>query len=108
MSSEPSKTQGHTESLLGSAKEMLGSTISPVAPETGTNLQQSGASQHAKGETEVKAAQTQGYVEGLTDKVEGKYHSIAGAVKSDEPQKQIGQAKEVKGELKKNINNPTT
>ncbi|CAD6885998.1 unnamed protein product [Tilletia controversa] len=105
--SQPSKISGATDSTIGTAKQMAGQALGYVAPESGASLENTGAQQHAKGETETKAAQAQGYVEGMIDKAFGKKDSVVGAVTGDNAQKAQGEAKEQKGDIKTSINNPT-
>jgi hypothetical protein len=39
---------------------------------------------------EIKAAQAKGYIDGTTDRVQGKWDSVAGAVKGDQAQQASG------------------
>ena len=52
--------------------------------------QTSGSQEHAKGEAEYKAAQAQGYVEGVTDRATGYKDSVVGAVTGDKAQQAAG------------------
>lgn len=51
---------------------------------------QSGKEEHAKGEGEYNAAQAQGYVEGVSDRVTGYKDSVVGAVTGDKSQQTAG------------------
>lgn len=64
-SNEPSQLSGQFHSAKGSAVEAVGNAIGSQ------DWVQSGKTEHASGEGEIKAAQAKGYAEGLTDQVSG-------------------------------------
>jgi hypothetical protein len=51
---------------------------------------ESGRQEHASGEAEYKAAQAEGYAEGLSDNVRGKKDTVVGAVTGDREQEGSG------------------
>lgn len=68
--SEPSQFNGQVNSVLGSAKQMVGGAIETAYSAAGGSSEPSswtttGKKQHAEGEAEITAAQTQNYAEGL-------------------------------------------
>lgn len=83
--SEPSQYSGQYHSVKGTLVETVGNV---------TGLQswtQSGRQEHDSGEAEVTAARAQNYVEGVSDRVEGKKDSIVGAVTGDKQQQFSGE-----------------
>jgi uncharacterized protein YjbJ (UPF0337 family) len=56
-----------------------------------TDWEQAGKQERAAGEAEYKAAQTQGYVEGTTDRVRGAKDSVVGSVTGDKVQETQGE-----------------
>ncbi|KAJ3716661.1 hypothetical protein C8R42DRAFT_725103 [Lentinula raphanica] len=100
-SSQPSKANGQYNSMMGTAKEFIGNT---TGAESWT---QAGKDQHAQGEAEYKAAQASGYVEGLSDRAEGKKDSIVGAFTGDKEQQTAGNLQHDKGQAQQEINKPS-
>ncbi|KAI9634489.1 uncharacterized protein MKK02DRAFT_38019 [Dioszegia hungarica] len=102
---EPSKANGQVNSMLGQAKELVGSGIEyATGSKEPSSWTTAGKEQHAKGEAEIKAAQAQGYVEGAGDRLEGKKDSIVGAITGDKAQQTKGNLQHDKGEAKMNVN----
>lgn len=69
MSAEPSKANGQINSLVGQAKELVGSGIEAAYQAVGgssepSSFTTSGKQQHTEGEAEIKAAEAKGYAEG--------------------------------------------
>ena len=79
-----SKTSGQFHSAKGATVESIGSLIGS------RDWQKSGQQEHRVGEAEYKAAQAQGYVEGVTDRLAGKTDIIVGAVTGDKTQQTEG------------------
>ena len=84
LTSLSSKSSGQYHSAKGTAVEAVGNLTGAQS------WQQSGKEEHAAGETEYNAAQAEGYVEGVSDRVGGKFDSVAGAVKGDKQQQASG------------------
>ncbi|GFZ43375.1 hypothetical protein JCM24511_01095 [Saitozyma sp. JCM 24511] len=107
--SEPSKTNGQINSVLGQAKELVGSAIEAGYQAVGGSSEPSsftttGKEQHAKGEAEIKAAEAKGYVEGLGDRISGKKDAVVGAVTGDKTQQAAGNLQHDKGEAQMKLN----
>ncbi|KAL1405191.1 hypothetical protein Q8F55_008816 [Vanrija albida] len=106
---EPSKINAQVNTALGSAKEMLGSTIEAGYQAVGGSSEPSsfstaGKEQRLKGEAELKAAEGKAYAEGLGDRVEGKKDAIVGAVTGDKAQQLAGNAQNEKGAAQMKLN----
>jgi len=70
---------------------MKGTATETVGDVTGAkSWSESGRQEHASGEAEYKAAQAEGYAEGLSDNVRGKKDTIVGAVTGDREQEASG------------------
>ncbi|KAJ7662738.1 hypothetical protein DFH06DRAFT_357381 [Mycena polygramma] len=93
-----SKTSGQTDSMIGSAKDAVGSAVGA------TGLQKDGKEQHAKGEGEYKTAQTEGYVQGALDSVTGMAKDTYGAVMGDNSKQAEGKVQQTKGDAQKAAN----
>ncbi|KAF8227951.1 hypothetical protein L208DRAFT_1453489 [Tricholoma matsutake] len=101
-SGEPNKTSGQMHSMKGSAVEAVGNL-------TGSDSwKNSGKQEHAEGETEYKAAQAQGYVEGTMDRLSGYKDSVVGALTGDSTQQTSGNVQKKKGEAQQEVNKPST
>eukprot|EP00299_Pterocystis_sp_00344_P000857 c10450_g1_i1.p3 GENE.c10450_g1_i1~~c10450_g1_i1.p3 ORF type:complete len:113 (-),score=15.58 c10450_g1_i1:77-382(-) len=93
-----SKASGQTNSILGNIQETLGNLV-------GSNdTAKDGAKRHAEGEGEYKAAQTEGWVEGVGDRVSGKKDAVVGAVTGDKTQQTSGNAQHEKGQAQQKLN----
>ncbi|EPQ26307.1 uncharacterized protein PFL1_06242 [Pseudozyma flocculosa PF-1] len=95
---EPSKANGNYNSVAGTVKETIGNLTGS------TDWQATGKEQHAKGESEIKAAEAKGYAEGLGDQISGKKDNIVGAVTGNDSKQAAGKAQEEKGKAQKEIN----
>ncbi|WVQ85716.1 hypothetical protein IAT38_007882 [Cryptococcus sp. DSM 104549] len=110
---EPSKVNGQINSLVGSAKVLVGNTIESAYAAVGGSTEPSsftteGQKQHDQGEAEITAAKAQGYVEGVGDRLEGKKDSIVGAVTGDKAQQASGNLQHDKGEAQMDVNKPSS
>ncbi|BEJ02704.1 hypothetical protein CcaverHIS631_0704990 [Cutaneotrichosporon cavernicola] len=85
------------EAIGGAIESVTGST----EPSSWTTA---GKQQHAKGETEVKAAEAEAYAEGMGDRVQGKVDSVVGAATGDKAQQMQGNAQHDKGKLNMQLN----
>ncbi|AAW42102.1 hypothetical protein CNBC6920 [Cryptococcus deneoformans B-3501A] len=106
---EPSKTNGQLNSLIGTGKTLVGNAIETAYSTVGGSTESSswttaGQKQHDKGEAEISAAKTQGYVEGVGDRLEGKKDSVVGAITGDKTQQASGNVQHDKGETQMDIN----
>jgi len=100
MSEEPNKTSGQFHSAKGTTVEALGNV-------TGSeSWQQSGKKEHTEGETEYKAAQASGYVQGLQDQVSGMASSVTGAFTGDKAKQAAGNIQSDKGKAQQDLNKP--
>jgi len=99
--SGPDKTTGQFHSVKGTINETIGNL-------TGSqDWQQSGRSEHAKGEAEYNAARAQGYVEGASDRVTGKKDAVVGAVTGDKSQQAQGNVRHDMGQAQQEVNRNT-
>ncbi|WRT65987.1 uncharacterized protein IL334_002938 [Kwoniella shivajii] len=110
-SAEPSKTNGQINSLVGTAKVLVGNTIETAYQAVGGSTEPSswttaGQKQHDQGEAEITAAKAQGYVEGAGDRLEGKKDSIVGAITGDKTQQTSGNLQHDKGQAQMKVNEP--
>jgi len=99
---EPSKTNANINSTIGTIKQTIGDA-------TGyTDLASAGQKQKKEGDAEYQAAQAEGYVEGVSDRVTGKYDNVVGAVTGDKERQISGQAKHDKGQAQQSLNDPSS
>ncbi|KAF4577488.1 hypothetical protein EYR40_003029 [Pleurotus pulmonarius] len=98
MTNSPDKTTGQFHSTKGTIVEAVGNMTGA------TSWQQSGKQEHAEGEAEYKAAQAQGYVEGVTDRAGGYKDNVVGALTGDKTKQAAGEARREKGELQQRAN----
>ncbi|KAJ7884986.1 hypothetical protein B0H13DRAFT_2045228 [Mycena leptocephala] len=101
MASAPStQTNGATNSIMGSAKEMVGGAVGS------DSMQNEGKKQDAEGETEKKTAQTADAADGLYNQVAGKVNAVMGSMMGDSTKEASGKAQETAGQAKKVANKP--
>lgn len=93
MSDKPSKMNGASEQIIGSAKSALGSV---TGNET---IKQSGDEQSTKGDAEYKTAQAKQKAEATKDSIEGSAREHIGGLFSDD-QKAKGKAEQMKADSK--------
>ncbi|KAL9710104.1 hypothetical protein Ac2012v2_006400 [Leucoagaricus gongylophorus] len=98
MSTDPSKTSGQFHASKGGMKETLGNMMGS------TTLQQHGQEEHAAGQAEENQAKTQGYVEGLKDRVAGAKDSMLGSMTGDKSKQAQGNLRRDKGETQQDTN----
>ncbi|KAF4580738.1 CsbD-like domain-containing protein [Pleurotus pulmonarius] len=98
MTNSPDKTTGQFHSTKGTIVEAVGNMTGA------TSWQQSGKQEHAEGEAEYKAAQAQGYVEGVTDRAGGYKDNVVGALTGDKTKQAAGEARREKGEMQQRAN----
>ncbi|KAJ7915220.1 hypothetical protein B0H13DRAFT_2000760 [Mycena leptocephala] len=96
----PSQTNGATNSMMGSAKEMVGGAVGSKS------MQNDGKQQHAEGEAEKKTAQTADAADGLYNQVAGKVNNVIGSMMGDQSKEASGKAQEIAGQAKKEANKP--
>jgi len=100
-SAEPSKINAQYNQAAGSAKQLVGALVDPIA---GTQLGTTGNNQYNEGVAEQKAAEAKGYAEGTVDRVSGKVDNVVGAVTGDTAKQNEAQLRHDKGVLKQDIN----
>ena len=76
----------------GQYHSIKGNVVEAIGNATGAQSWiDSGKQEHAEGEAEQKAAQARDYVEGVSDRVEGKYTAVKGALFDDKQQQISGE-----------------
>ncbi|KAJ7884994.1 hypothetical protein B0H13DRAFT_1514965, partial [Mycena leptocephala] len=79
------QTNGGANSMMGSAKEMVGGAFGS------DSMEREGKEQHAKGETEKKSAQAADAADGLYNQMAGKANAIVGSVMDDKTKEASGE-----------------
>ncbi|GAC93329.1 hypothetical protein PHSY_000894 [Pseudozyma hubeiensis SY62] len=92
------EAKGNYNSVAGTVKETIGNLTGS------TDWQTTGKEQHAKGESEIKAAEAKGYAEGTKDQVSGKIDNVVGAVTGDKSKEMSGKAQQESGKAQKELN----
>ncbi|KAI9226014.1 MAG: hypothetical protein DHS80DRAFT_19396 [Piptocephalis tieghemiana] len=98
MSSDPSKMSGNATWAKGQAKSTLGNVLG------NEQMHAEGAADIAKGNSEYKAAQTQGYAQGAKDEVAGGAKKMGNSIIGDDSAKADAQAQKSKGQAQKEWN----
>ncbi|KAM0790119.1 hypothetical protein ACM66B_005444 [Microbotryomycetes sp. NB124-2] len=91
---QPSKLRGQYNEIVGGLKETYGQAVGSKY------LEDAGRDQAAQGQVEQKAVQTQGYVEGVTDRIGGKADRLVGIISGDKELETQGEAREAAGKAK--------
>lgn len=94
----PSKTQATLDSLKGAVQENAGWVIG------NEQMQANGAATRSKACAEYKAAQAQGYGEGVLHTIEGNIKDAAGSLAGDKKLQAKGSALKAQGEIEKIVN----
>ncbi|KAL5501923.1 hypothetical protein ACEPAH_9184 [Sanghuangporus vaninii] len=97
-SQQPSQYNGQYHSVKGNVVEAIGNA---TGAQTWTD---SGKKEHAEGEAEQQAAQVRDYAEGASDRVEGKYNAVKGALFDDKGQQVSGNVQHDAGKAKQQTN----
>ncbi|KAJ7128276.1 hypothetical protein C8R46DRAFT_51055 [Mycena filopes] len=96
--SDPSKASGNAKNAKGTVTEAIGDMTGSDSWKT------SGQKDQAAGKGEVKAAETQGYVQGAMDSVTGMAKQAISTVTGDSTQNAEGKAQDTKGQAKRAAN----
>ncbi|KAI5120455.1 hypothetical protein M0805_008502 [Coniferiporia weirii] len=95
---EPNQTTGQYHSVKGTLVEAIGNA---TGAQTWVD---SGKREHADGEAEWAAAQAKDYAEGVSDRVEGKFNAVKGALVDDKQQQFSGNVQHDTGKAQQKAN----
>ncbi|KAE9397587.1 mismatched base pair and cruciform DNA recognition protein [Gymnopus androsaceus JB14] len=97
-SNGPDKTSGNFHSVKGTVVDTIGQAINS------TEWQKAGKEEHAKGEAETKAAETEGWIQGTVDQVKGYTKNLVGAATDDKSKQVEGNVQKTSGEAQQAAN----
>ncbi|KAJ1962306.1 hypothetical protein IWQ62_003571, partial [Dispira parvispora] len=98
MSTDPSKTHGNFQASAGNAQQKVGETLG------NENMQARGAARNAQGRTEHTQAESQGYAQGVMDRMSGAIKSSLHGLTGNREAEAADEAQRAKGvaEMKSN------